>query len=213
MAVKLIPPRYLESRAFGDDLRALLELDAGILSEIAKMGDSPDGFLRAKNAPALAQKTSTDTDEAMDLLRMASFLYERVTENRLDLEDSARELEEAAKELGLTVDDNKRRALRDLLAYKKQFETGRYASAFPADQSNHFVGVDGLWSIAAVPTREGGLVQVPVLTLSVVWHDIAGNHSSAYFLLTDNDWEALKSSLKRFDEIRGALQASLEKAP
>lgn len=49
-------------------------------------------------------------------------------------------------------------------------------------------------------------MRVPVLALSVAWHDGAGNSHEAFVQLSVQDWEALKSEVENLTNKQGTGQ-------
>ena len=105
----------------------------------------------------------------------------------------------------ITLTEQHRKALADVLAYKREYEIGRAARNRAITKGPHFSGLAGSWSVKILRTREDERVEVPVLGLSVSWHNSTGDDKEVFFLLNDRDWEELKKHLDAMSKERQVL--------
>ena len=206
---ELVPRFLLSNRAFRGDMEALLKLSPEALSAIARLASGPEGFSPSEFAPRLAEEIKVPSDQARQLLRAAEYFYDRVSSERIAVKDAVEELEHLAVSVNLTLSEQHRKVLADVLAYKREYEFGRAARNKVTAKGPHFEDVTGSWSIKILRTREDERVEAPVLALTVTWHDSRGNEKDAFFILNDRDWEDLKKKVDAVGKERQVLDDSL----
>lgn len=204
----LLREGLLSSPSFMRDLKSFLSLSEEALLAISELGNQPDGFVGLVQSQTLNARFGISVDKAMRDLRIAKFLYDRVTEQGLDTANAAHQL--AAMSSGLledqiSIDDKRWNAIKDVLSFKPAFEMSRVKSKSVND-SPHFVGINGSWIIKPIRTREGEVLKVPIMTMSIVWHDSSGNHHEAFFHMDDHDWDELSSKISALAGSRKELE-------
>ena len=106
---------------------------------------------------------------------MADHLYRRAAELELDVTDAVNQIIVIAS--GMTVpveiDDKRRNAISEVLSFKRDYEV-TIATARAVANAPHFTGIAGSWSVKPVQMSNGEVIRVPVLTLSITWHDGLG---------------------------------------
>jgi hypothetical protein len=95
----------------------------------------------------------------------------------------------------LTIDENRREAISGILSFKREFEVGMAITAATAD-APHFIDVNGAWAVKPVRIRNGEVIRVPLITLSIVWHDGSGNNHEAFLQLSERDWSAFRDKVE-----------------
>lgn len=204
----LLREGLLSSPAFVRDLKSFLSLSGDVLLAISELGNQPDGFVGLVQSRTLNARFGIPVDKAMRDLRIAKFLYDRVTELDLDIDNAARQLADMAPGLledPISIDDERHNAIKAVLSFKPASEISRVKSKSVND-SPHFVGINGSWNIKPIRTREGETLKVPVMTMSIVWHDSSGNHHEAFFHMDDEDWDEFSSKTSALADSRKELE-------
>ena len=78
--VPLLGSRLLATAAFVRDLTAFLSLSAEMIIGISEAVEDPEGFVGQGQAEHLNARLGISTNEAVRRLRVAKYLYDRVTE-------------------------------------------------------------------------------------------------------------------------------------
>src|SRR6266540_1535487 len=182
----LVPRRLLTSKRFRDDLKSFLSLPSNAMSAIASLANDVDGFDPSQKAALLSERSHLTPDEASQILTTAGYFYDRVTERRLAPSDAVQVLGDIGVSLGLSLSEDQRHALEEVLSYKKEYERGKYARLQAVNVGPHFLALEGGWSIKVFRTRQDEQVKVALLGLSVIWHDGHGNYHEAFFNMTDD---------------------------
>lgn len=204
----LLREGLLSSPSFMRDLKSFLGLSEDVLLAISELGNQPDGFVGFVQSQTLNARFGIPVDKAMRDLRIAKFLYDRVTELDLDTANAAHQLAAMASGLledQIPIDDKRRNAIKAVLSFKPAFEIYRVKSKSVND-SPHFVGINGSWNIKPIRTREGETLKVPIMGMSIVWHDSSGNHHEAFFHMDDQDWDELSSKISALSDSRKELE-------
>ncbi len=205
--VPLVRDRELATPAFVRDLRAFLNLGSEVLLTVSQIGDSADGFAGSEQFLTLSETSGVSLNEARGALRVAEYLYNRVTELGVDAATAADEISFIGSTIQdpVEVSDNQRKAIATILSYKDAYERSSAVSK-ALREGPHFTGFSGTWTVKYIPIRGGEVVRVPVLALSVAWHDGAGNSHEAFVQLSVQDWEALKSEVENLTNKQGTGQ-------
>ncbi len=206
----LVSENLATAATFERDVRALLGLSDSALRGLAELGDSEEGF-HESYAAAFAAKHSIPTSEASLIIRGVRFLYGRVMENRLDAATAASELIAFAADRGIPVGDldKKSELLRSLLLPKPLFEANGWARHQVTNGYSHYIGVVPLWDLRPVWNRISQEVTktVPVLSLTISYHDDVGTNKTCEIRLTEEDWSDLLTSLEDAESDRRKLNA------
>ena len=178
--------------------------------DIAEFGNESDGFVGSSQANRLNSRFDVPTSQAMGVLRIAKYLYNRVSEASLDVADAASQVDSIASGLNppLSITDPQRNAIERILSYKREYEISEAHSKALADVP-HFSDVSGSWGVKLFQTRAGESVRVPVMTLTLTWHDGSGDHHETFIQLSDEDWEDLGNKIKDLDSRRKLLNELL----
>ena len=200
----LLPDRMLSSPAFVRDMRMFLELPARVLFGISEIGDSAEGFDAESQGGILRERFDLGIDSAARALRLAEYIYNRASDLRLEADDAAAQFAAAASNLEnpISLDGERKDAVRAILSFKRDYEIARARSATATSGGPHFIGVNGSWSVKPVRVRNGDVVNVPILAMSVTWHDGSENNHEAFFQMSAEDWEEFKSGIASIDEKR-----------
>jgi hypothetical protein len=207
---ELVPRRLLIVKRFQDDVRAFLSLPHSTVLAISQIVADSDGFAVSKKAPILAQQCSLAYAKAAQVLTTARYFYDRSTEKGISSEGTIEALSAIASSLEIPPFSSElRQALEKLFAYKNAYEKGEFARSQAAHNGPHFLDLQGSWSFAVFRTRQGESVKVPILGLSVSWHDRQGNDHEAFFQMTDPQWEEFKAAITDIDQARDHLKKLL----
>lgn len=203
----LVPPRLLSIGSFRRDLTSFLSQPEQVLRVISTLATGEEGFAPGQ-ALALGEQTDITPDDGAKLLRVAEYLYNRVSEEHIGLNAAVEQLAEAGKTLDVPLGEEQRRGVEEILSYKREYEFGRLARQRATSKGPHFVGIDGSWRIHNYRTRENETVSVPVLGLSISWHDGSGTHE-AFTQMTVTEWDEFNARVERLSEERRHLEAFL----
>ena len=206
----LLVERLLVSPAFIRDLRGFLSLREDVLLAISEIGGGPEGFSGRPQAEDLNARFGVPIDEATRVLLLVEHLYDRVTELGLSTSETVSQIASIA--LGLEepieIDTRKRDAIEAVFSFKRDYEIAN-ATSKALDNVPHFVDVNGDWSVKLIRTREGESVKIPVLTMSVIWHDSSLNHRQTTFFLSDEDWSEINTAMKAIADRREEINELL----
>ena len=199
----LLDDRELASVPFIRDLRSFLSLSKDVLLAIAEIGNQPEGFTGRQQAQSLNARFGVPVNQAMRDLRIAEHLYIRISELGLDDTDAISQIDSIASQIQdpVTIDDKCRDAIIAVLSFKRDYEVATAAGKALAN-APHFIGANGAWGIKPVKIRSGEIIKIPVVTLSIVWHDGTGNNHEAFLQMSDRDWEEFTSKLKGLTDSR-----------
>lgn len=208
--VSLVSNKLLSTPAFVRDLTSFLNLSEDALLAIAGFGNESDGFVGSSQAHDLKTRFDIPTSQAMGVLRIAKYLYDRVSESSLDVADAVSQVDSIASDLNppLSITDPQRNAIESILSYKRAYEISEAHSKALAD-APHFSDVSGSWGVKLFQTRAGEPVKVPVMTLTLTWHDGSGDHHETFIQLSDEDWEDFGNKIKDLDSRRKPLNELL----
>ena len=199
----LITDRELASSAFSQDLRSFSILPAEVLLAVAEIGDSQDGFYGNRQTHALSENFGIPHSTAAGVLRIADHFYVRAGSLGITAADAADQIVLAANRMGdsVEVDDIQRGAIETVLSFKRDYEmtlaAGRIMSKGP-----HFIGSTASWSVGQSRISNGETVSVPILSVSITWHDGVGNNHEAFFQMDDRDLGVLAELLKEIADSR-----------
>ena len=141
---------------------------------------------------------------------MASYLYDQVTNQQLEVSVALDYLEQTAMDLAISQDESRRPALAELLSYKREYEIVRDARDRVTGDIPHYIEITGSWNIRVHRTREDESVKVPLLGLSLLWHDTTGGRHQAFCFLNDSNWEDFMENMDLIAHERQLLQEYLE---
>ena len=200
----LLPERMLSSPAFVRDMRMFLELPVRVLFGISEIGDSEEGFAAESHGRILRERFELGIDSATRALRLAEYIYNRASDLNLETDDAAAQLAAAASDLEnpISVDDERRDAVRAILSFKRDYEITRARNATATSGAPHFMGVNGSWNVKPVRVRNGEVVKAPILTMNIIWHDGSENSHEAFFQMSAEDWADFQSDIASIEERR-----------
>ena len=200
----LLPDRMLSSPAFVRDMRMFLELPARVLFGISEIGDSAEGFAAESHGRILRERFDLGIDSAARALRFAEYIYNRASDLNLETDAAAAQFAAAASNLEnpISIDCERKDAVRAILSFKRDYEIARARSATATSGGPHFISVNGSWSVKPVRVRNGEVVKVPILAMSVIWHDGSENSHEAFFQMSAEDWAEFKSGIASIEEMR-----------
>ncbi len=207
----LLDERLLSSTAFVRDFEALLNLPADALLAISKSDDGQDGFIGHGHSRNLNARFNIPIDKAARVLRIVEYLYNRVSELDLDAATAVDQVSSIAAELEapIDLDYQKRDALKAVLSFNRAYELPM-AAGKALDKVPHYVDVAGEWSVKPIRIRDGEIVKVPVVTVSVYWHDSTANHKQAFFYMSDADWDEFVSKVEAIRDSRKDIEDLLQ---
>ena len=210
MTSPLIRNREATSRAFVRDLRSFLGQPPEVLLAISDLGDVPRGFRATGNAEILNERFTIPLDAATGNLHIAEYIYDRVVDLGLNADEAVSQLASVALELEdpIEIDVDKRNAIVAILSFKRAYEA-TVANRKALANAPHFTGVSGSWSVKSVTMSNGEAVRVPVLSLSVTWHDGPGNNKEAFFQMSNRDWERFNNSINAIGDGREDIEGLL----
>ena len=206
----LIRDRELTAPAFVRDLRSFLTQNVEVLQAISEAGDGPDGFTDASQSRDLNARYSIPINRATGCLRVAEYLYSRVAELELEVDDAVTQIVDVAAGLDepIVVDEQHSEAVASVLSFKRGFEASK-AIGTATSGGPHFIDVNGGWAVKPVRIRNGEVIKVPVIALSIVWHDGSGNNREAFLQMSERDWTAFRDKIEALTSSRRELDALL----
>lgn len=157
---------------------------------IAEIGKRAEGFRGENLAQGLNETFGTPVSEAIGGLLIAEHLYRRKMDVKIDLPDAVIQLATIAAQMDPPIepDDKRKAAITEVLSFKRDYEVSLAASKVVV-QGPPFVGMNGSWGVIPVQISDGEFVQIPVLSLSLTWHDAAENHHEVFLQMVSQDWE------------------------
>ena len=206
------PPTLLDRElalpAFVRDLRSFLNLSDEILLAISEIGDQPEGFTGFKQAQILKNRFDIPVDQASAHLQIAEHLYRRVAQSGLDAFGAVAQIDSIASGLQdpIALDDKRKDALTEVLTFKRAYEISTAVGTALAN-GPHFIAVNGSWSIRPVKIRNGEVIQVPIIGLSIVWHDSTGTNHETFCQMSEMEWEEFNSQVAAFADDRSNMDA------
>ena len=203
----LLEERLLASPAFIRDLKSFLSLPEDVLLAISELGNGPEGFSGVSQSETLKTRFDIPIDKAMRALRIAEHLYHRVTDLGLNDATAADQIISIISRLdeSIEIDNQKRKAIEAVLSFKRAYEISN-VTVKALENVPHFLDVNGSWNIKIVRTREGEIIKVPVVTMSVVWHDHSINHRQAFFYMDEEDWDEFNTKMKSLADNRKDIE-------
>jgi hypothetical protein len=96
----LIRNRELTSPAFVRDLRAFFSQTVEVLTAIAQIGNGLDGFTGQSQTQELNLRFGVPVNRATGCLRIAEYLYRRVTNLELEVDEAADQIAVIATGVG-----------------------------------------------------------------------------------------------------------------
>ena len=196
--------------AFVRDLRAFLSQNAEVLQAISETANGPEGFTGGLQAQDLNARFDISVNRATGCLRIAEYLYRRSAELGMDPDEAVNQIVAVAAGLEepITIDETQRKAFADVVSFKRDLEVAMAVST-ATSHAPHFIDVNGGWAIKPVTIRNGEVIKVPVVTLSLMWHDGPGNNHEAYLQMSERDWAAFNEKLDNLSKSRQELERLL----
>lgn len=193
----------LSSPAFTRDFKSFVTLPAELLLAIAELGNATEGFVGHAQAQGLATRFQVPLDKMLRDLRVAEYLYSRVSQLKMDTVVAVEQVVTVAAGLEgiVEIHPRQREAIAEVLSFKRDYEISSARKA-PLSGVPHFAGLSGSWSVKPVRTRDGEIVKVPMLAMSLNWHDGALNHQQAFFCLSEWDWAEFSRQVQSIAEGR-----------
>jgi len=197
----LISPRLLGIRTFRNDLRALLELGADQLLEIARIANTEYGFSYAEQLRKMTPDLSNSTSVA-SALRAASYLYDRIHERNVRPEDAIKQLSTLLPPSEQALISGNAAALMKLFELKPMYERGRRIRDRAVSIVPHYADIQGVCDIRAIFDRssEEILERVPVVLLGLSFHDDSGNALQTTVQLVGDDWTEFQEKIAKIDK-------------
>jgi len=207
----IVPRQLLGVKRFQDDFRHFLTLSPTILETIARLSNDADGFYVSKKAPVLSKETGLSPEKSNQAMVVARYLYDTVSEKRVPVAETVQILISYSKSIDSPLSTEQGHAIEKILSYKKAYEEGSYARNHVVHSGPHFIELEGSWSIKIYRTRENENVKVPVLSLSMSWHDRHGNDHESFVQMTETDWEELKQKIEDISKAHKQIKELFEK--
>ncbi len=206
----LLAEDILSSPAFRRDLRSFLDLSVETLLHISDIGNRLARFAGDSQAQSLNNQFNVPVGKAMRDLRVAEYLYGRVAETGLEVDSAVEEIVSFAATLDRPVEiaDEKRRAFEAILSFNQEHDIAS-ANARSLRGVPHFVDANGSWTIRPVRNRAREIVKVPVVTMSISWHDSSGNDHEAFFYMSERDLDRISESLSSLADSRRDIEEIL----
>ena len=202
----LIGNRELHSPSFIRDLRSFLSQTVEVLGAISEAGNGSDGFTGGTHAQDLAAQYGIPVTRSTGSLRVAEYLFHRVADGEFEIPEAVNELVTVAAGLDepIEFDEQRQGVVADILSFKRDFEAAMAVTTATSD-APHFIDVNGSWGIKPVQIRNGEVIRVPVITLSIVWHDGPGNNHEAFLQMSERDWKTFTDKLENLGNSRATL--------
>ena len=201
----------LTLQGFIRDLSAFLNLSESQLRTISEIGDQTEGFTGTQQTLTLQRRLDIPAEEATAHLSLAQHLYRRVDTLGLDVVEATNQVVSigSTMEEPITIDVPKRDAIAAVLSVKREYEVGR-ANRGAVGNVPHFVDLNGSWNVKAVRIRGGEVLGVPVIDLSIVWHDGTGATHETYLQMDDGDWEDFTEKINMLNSRRSDIETFLQ---
>jgi hypothetical protein len=189
-------------------------LTEDVLLAISDIGNQSAGFTGLQQAQSLKIRFNIPTDTAMAHLRLAEHLYHRVAQAELDVTEAIAQIVSIASEIKdpIAIDDKQKDALATILSSKQDYETSDAVSVALAN-GPHFIGVNGSWSVKPIKIRSGDVIRVPIMSLSIVWHNSTGTRHETFLNMSETEWEEFSTKVLDFTESRRDLEEVLQERP
>ncbi len=203
---RVISSRLIGVRTFREDLQALLELSAEQLKHISQIADSEGGFSYAEQLGQLTPELLS-TKNLAGALRAASYLYDRVHELELSPKDAISEINTLLPALNIKTLEGKEEALENVLHLKPKYEETSGVEERAVTVVPHYSDVRGICDIRPIFDRRSQHVvkRVPVVLLTLFWHDDSGNSSQTTVQLLAEDWERFRQKIEKLDRELGIV--------
>lgn len=200
----LINERQLASASFLRDLTSFLAMPEDVLMAIAESGGGSEGFRGSNLAQDLRRGWGTPLTEAVGALLIAEHLYRRKIDLNISIDDAVEQLAIVASDMEppIHIDEKHREAIAAVLSFKREYEVS-LATSKAVVEGPHYVGANGSWGVKSVPISSGEVVQIPVLSFSIIWHDGAENHHEMFLQMVDRDWEDFTGKINALSDSRG----------
>ena len=207
----LVSSKLLSTPAFVRDLTSFLNLSEAALLAIAEFGNESNSFVGRAQSHALATRFDVPNSEASGVLRVAKYLYDRVTELNVEIGEATNEIDSIAAGLdpAIIISGLQRNAIESILAYKRDYEISEASSKALAD-APHYSDVNGSWGVKLLQTRTGENIKVPVIALNLTWHDGSGEHHETFVQMGDEDWDDFENRVKELASRRAYLNEFLQ---
>ncbi len=206
----LIRDRELASPAFVRDLRLFLTQTAEVMAAISETGSGPDGFAGRLQSQELSSQFGLSVNRARACLRVAEYLYSRCSELGFEADEAVTQIATVAAGLDepIDLDEYRRNAVASILSFKREFEVAR-AIATAISDAPHFINVNGTWAVKVVRISDGEIIKVPVIGLSIAWHDGLGNNHEAFLQMSEGNWADFKEKIETLSSNRRELDTLL----
>ena len=201
MVTQLVRDRELNSPAFARDLGVFLTQPAEVLLAVAEVGNRSEGFSGQDQARELHDRYEVPISTGLNCLRVAGYLYDRMSESALDVDSAVEELKAIAGALPqqVVVDDQRAEAIAAVLAVKPDYEiTLAIREAFA--NAPHFISVHGSWAVKPVRDRNGEPFNLATMALSLYWHDGAGNSHEVVVNMSRDAWQEFMATIQEIDD-------------
>lgn len=211
---RLISRSVHAAPAFRRDVRTLLKLSPVALRSLGQMSDSPDGLLGVEEGD-FARAAEATLSDATRAVSVASYLYERARKSKISGHEAAEQLAEYARDIGLDESDiiERKAAIEELLSPKPTYEREGQARRQGTVVVDHFVSASGVWDLRPVFDRqtEKSVDYIPVLLVSMTWHDDVGNSQRSVFQMSEDEWIVFLDAMGRIDRERQTVLADLNR--
>lgn len=200
----------MSSRPFLRDLRSFLSLSEDAIRATAELANGPDGFLGDRQSRELAERSGITADTALAVLRVADYLYLRAANLRMGPAEAVAQIAAVASSMDepVILAEVHRDAIAAVLSFKSDYErtvAGRNATA----TGPHFTDVKGSWAVKLAELSNGETIRLPVLSLTITWHDGTGTYHEAFLQMSGRDWEKFNSQMKSVTDGRDAIEEIL----
>lgn len=206
----LIRARELASAAFVRDLGAFFAHGPEVLQAIAEAGDDPDGFFGELQAQSVSSQSEISHNDALSSLAVAAYLYDRVSELGINVDEAILELRSAAEELqpAVPINDETSAAIAAILEFKREYELSRAVSRATSN-APHFISAHGSWGVRPIQMGNEETINVPVVAFTIHWHDGAGNAHETFLQMSHDDWSSFCDEVdtitRRFSDVESLL--------
>lgn len=199
---RLVSDRLLQSSNFVRDFTLLASLSSGALYLISEEGN----FAEPR---ALCKRFDFSLEQAINIIRMAAFLYERAAEMNLSASDAVAQITTAAEELmpPVVIDPERAEAFGEILSFKRAYEVSNTGKMIVGPRLSQ---LEGAWAVGLFNLRDGEPIRVPVLSLRFEWYDGAGNLHEALVQVDDTVWSEFTQRVVDIDSARSDLNSLLQ---
>ena len=191
----------LSLRPFVRDMREFLDSSEELLRAMPKLMEGEEEPVDQSAANQLGLRLDIPIERIFRVMHFVEFICRRADEAGLEPEDATNQLTSIAAQLEdpISVDQARKDVIREIFSTRKR-EPSTDVGDYP-----HFISARGFWSIRPYRTREGEINKVPMMSMSVIWHDGTGNNREAFFQLTDKDWQSFRDTLNELATMRDNL--------